>query len=441
MQQAMPGPDLSNSKPFFKEPKIMRIAAAVAVLLTILVIIAVKVLTSQLNGQDAVTKIYDRPGYDRSSLPLQISDPFAVAFKPASQPVLYNGAAVIQACNLLPLSDLVAEEVKIGSDPYQSTISRTIYDGKGGTGFAELPKAPVTTLAVSGQRHMTGCTFAPKDAGALSDITITAFQPAVLSEENVMHSLNTLYERQGALEGFDLYARRPTSIADSDDETIAYKSGVGGFGLRISKSISETDGQANLMQKLLPKIAQHFIKEQAATSGVSLIDFDSPLFAKSTFSACDVLLGDDIRSFTGQQAAPLADQTVGPYIANAMTEQLPSMDFYTANSCTRKTVSQSLLDEMELKLTIHTFLKEDTAKYWAENTAANDAQWRKLPELNGGLLFGGDTANLYFSKGRAKFMLTAGTTVNRNTPVRSSEEAERMLIPIAKTIMTRQEYK
>jgi hypothetical protein len=433
--------DVQGGQPFFKKPKIVLITAAVLALVLLITVVFVTLGWIKQPNQGATTKIYDRPGYDRNDLPPGISDPFALAFKSKAQPERYKGAPVIQACNLLSVTDLANEGIRIDSDLYQSSISRTIYDGKGGMGFADLPKRTSTTLAVSGQNHMTGCMFTPKDGTILDDITITAFQPTVLPEADVSNKLQILYNRQSSLEGFDVYTKKPTSIENNDDEIIAYKSGAGGFALKISKSILKSH-QGDLMQKLLPVVARHFKKEQTKTSGVSTISFDSPLFTKSTFNACDALVDKDIRSFSGgKPATPTAIQTVAPYIANATTKRVPSMDFYTVNDCVRKTFAPYATGELQLRLTIHTFLEEDTARYWAENTAAQDPNWKQLPEIHGGLLVGENKADLYFSKGRAKFVLAASAIVNRDTPVHTSEEAMRTLLPIAKAIMARQAYR
>ncbi len=225
-----------------------------------------------------------------------------------------------------------------------------------------------------------------------------------------------------------------SGIKEDGSDYFAHKPGSGGFGLRIVKK----DGQEQLTQELLRVAAKNFTKELGTPSGIGKATFDSPLFNKPTFSACEAITNDDMRTFTGQDAGPLALQEIGGYIANATSRGVPSEDFYTANTCTRQTVTDSLLDDVDLKLTIYTFLSEDKAKHWAKNSTR--INWQELPEINGGLSYGNGDANLYFAKGRAMFIFAASSIAQKNAPVHDHAEAEKSMIPVAKAIINRGAY-
>ncbi|WP_326568234.1 hypothetical protein VSH64_41760 [Amycolatopsis rhabdoformis] len=303
-----------------------------------------------------------RPGYEGSDYP----DPAPLKEKPHAQAVQVGGKPVIQACNLLSLNDLTDLGVKVGSRPDPNVVNfKRIYltgDGKG-----PLETSAITYSQAPGEA-LNECTYAleSKDSTLQETLSVAVSQPAY-----VPSAAETAAAFVGAPASITLGAvhayskRRPVPEPDASGEAaVILGDTVASFDFDLKGA-----GNAGKLQDIAKRVMQNLEKQTNAPAGPSTVDYASPVFPVPVAQPCPLLTANTVTPAIGAETSPLVTETPGTAVGDIVFPHDPQQRNYVQITCERGTGEDDPLSRKALSLTATSFLTDDAAKQYVENTA------------------------------------------------------------------------
>jgi hypothetical protein len=428
--------------------KIFIIAASIIALgiLILIIVMALKGGDTQ-NNTDTQATSYDRPGYDRSKLGSGVADPFAVKFTPDSGAVSYRGDKVVQACNLLTLDDITKQDIHIKANTLPTPIARVFNDG---VGTAEYPK-DIYASSITGKSlgsDVNSCNYVLQSDDGAPSITINAFQPFAVPGDIIDEETQDNYMPAESVEGLEVFTKKSSSSTPGSKatESIVIQRGKGAFYLSLELS----GDQATKKQALLAAAAKNFVREQANTSGISKLAYDSPIFKKSIVHACDLIDNADIRSLSSRDAGPLVREGIASSIAASTFPGDKTPHLNISNECTRSTsgggsgLGSDGPGDLSLTVEVTSFLNDTPAKRGIEAASQPNPNNRGNQELpspigDGGIAYtdvaGGH--HIIFSKGRIVVDLKLDQRSQQVSHTRNLAAATEKLAPIAQSMVSK----
>lgn len=442
-------PSEQPSKPRWPRKKVITL-----IVVGVLVLLGISILIGKLsdNGTpsdtDSSNVYYDRPGYDRSKLGNGIGDPLALKMDNTSQAVSHRGKAVIQACNLLPLSDLAENDFLLKANTLPSVVTRAYNDGVGKAAYGKVFGSSLTSFGLG--LDVNNCSYV-LEADALATVSISSFQPFTVPASVIQQEIEDSFTASGTVESMKSYTSKRQSAAKLPGETdrkeyLVVKPDKSGF-LVSMKLPSGKEGKA---QELLKTIAANFIQESKKPSAPAATSYDSPVFDKSFVPACNIITNADIRALSAQDASPLVLEGIASSVG--VIEYGTSQDNtrkynYISNECTRTTIGGGLAltggGEARLKAATTSYLEDTPAKGQIEqNRHTNPNNKQNMPISGVGdeavayLSAVGDV-HIIFRKGQIVVDVSIDKTTQRKLGTQGLSATTAKLTPIAQSIASR----
>lgn len=349
--------------PLSSRKTLILIIGVVVLIGAIITAIVIASQPSQKDRDNPASVYYDRPGYDRSKLSSSISDPAAVVMNPNKIATLYQNQPIIQACNLLTLGDIRNQDILLKPNSIPTPISRTINDGVGKAAYSQSSSSSLFS-ALSLGSDINNCSYILDGESSLH-ISINVFQPFTVAPSMIEQEIQSNYTAASAVEGVEVFTKKVLASDEGRGSEYILRKGATSFYL----SLDLPNDKTAKAQTLIATAAKNLANEVAQPTGVSMVTYDSPPFPKSYVRACDLLTRDDIKSLTGQDAAPLAREGIAT--ATGVTQYTNTKDkaYYVnvRNECTRTAATSSPLGlgraGVDVAIATTSYLTDIPAKY------------------------------------------------------------------------------
>lgn len=326
--------------------------ATIGAVIVLLIALAYLLLPSKNNNQNGSTGLYyDRPGFDRAQLDSGIGDPQALQFKPGTEPVVYQGTAVVQACNVFSSQQLQETGLKFQPHTGERGFTRSYFDGQG-TGML---RPFIYSFTENRESSSNICRYTFSDASHLS---VEVYQPPYNMpsslDEELLKRRPSSWELAASIGGLQVFKKSREGPAAS----YMLRSGDSAVLVRFDKKIAESK-----MQQLLATIAATFRRQLARPDGPALFSYDSPLIKQAPPLACDLFKAEDVQRLTGKEVSPVVSE--GAAMAVGVLKFETITDNYVKTFCQRYPMDaqgQPSFGPAIYKLKTQTFVREDAAK-------------------------------------------------------------------------------
>ncbi|GAA1976193.1 hypothetical protein [Amycolatopsis minnesotensis] len=373
-----------------------------------------------------------RPGYADSS---SVADAAPLKEQPNPQAVNHGGQPVVQACALLSLDDLTALGIRVDARPDPNVVNfQRIYLAADGIGPV---KAGSQNFSHAGTLALNKCNYGllGPDGGTNDTLAVAVSQPGYIPGAGTGFDKYPAKQNMGSVKVYS--QRRPAgNPADATGEAI----------LVLGKTVVSVDfsltagGYAPQLQDLAARIAKNLETQAAAPAGPSTITYDSPVFPEQALQPCPLLTPDAVGPATGAEVSPLVAEMPGTAIGAVRFPHDEQAYNYVQLECERGTGTDDALSRKGLSLEVTSYLSEDGAKKYVENTAgAHGGQPAAAPVGDESQIMT-DTMSvktegaLIFRKGRFAFELYLADHDGHPNGI-TVAEANASLVPAAQKIL------
>lgn len=260
-----------------------------------------------------------RDGYDQQEYGTGIGDPSAIVMKPgSSDPVTYRDAKVIQACNVLTITE-IRDDLGLKTRAHQlQGFKRSYFDGQGkGVLEASLSFLPRNPDSNHCQYLLEG------DAV----IGLEVYQPPYTTVEALSREV-IKYKKQPPIGELNVYLK----VGENSENAYIVGRGAQAVEVRLSNVADES--------AVLRKVAANFVRERANPAGPPIVTMESPLLEESPYDACKLLPASTVKRLFGAELSPFVEQTYGNSVGvlSVDTEAGKISGNYVQNECSRQVV-------------------------------------------------------------------------------------------------------
>lgn len=303
-----------------------------------------------------------RPGYEGSDYP----DAAPLKETPDPQVAQVGGKPVIEACNLLSLNDLKDFGIRVGSRPDPNIVNfERVYLVGDGTGPL---KNSFPSYSKADGEALNKCTYAleSKDGTLQETLAVAVSQPAYVPDTAEAAAAFAGAPAGITLGPVHLYSkRRPVPEPDASGQaTVILGDTIASFDFDL-----KGNGSAGKLQDIAKRVMQNLEKQTNAPAGPSTVDYSSPVFPKPVAQPCPLLTAGVVSPAIGADVSPLVSEMPGTAVGDIVFPKDPQQRNYVQLECERGTGEDDPLSRKALSLTATSFLSDDAAKEYVDNTA------------------------------------------------------------------------
>ncbi|MDV6014711.1 hypothetical protein [Haloechinothrix sp. LS1_15] len=297
-----------------------------------------------------------------------------------------DGSAHIPACRVVTPGDVHGMGHRLHD--YAGTlnegelgIERTVFDYVG-EADVESDRSLTTAGSVTATCEYTFDLDASDD---VRGVDVVVVQPFLANEDTIERDLDNYYEPAGSFEGVDLYERASdevdflTHALVTDEAVVLLRT----FNLAEDDRTSVTEAAATNLIELL-----------AEPEGPATPRYEASPVGDEFVRACPLLDNTGIREVTGNDAEPIATETIPVISATTATRPEQRGHEYIYNGCRRKDTIPStgdviedmerIFDPVDFSLSTRTFERAEGAEaYFDSVTTGSSSPYQEGTILNG----------------------------------------------------------